>query len=72
MVQSWPERASSRNGAAIHFALTLLPMTIAALPRKMDMPDATIGYISRRVHGPLILALAKSVGYHDAEVVDLF
>ena len=52
--------------------LPLLPVSDAALPRQMGMPDATIGYISRRVHGPLILALAKSVGYHDAEVVDLF
>ena len=36
------------------------------------MPDATVGYISRRVHGPLMLALAKSVGYHDLDVVNLF
>ena len=36
------------------------------------MPDATVGYISQRVHGPLMQALAKSVNYHDTAVVDLF
>ena len=36
------------------------------------MPDAAIGHICKGVNGPLMLALAKSCGFHDLGVVDLF
>ena len=36
------------------------------------MPDATIGHVCKGVNGPLMLALAKSCGFKDLDVVNLF
>ena len=36
------------------------------------MADHEVERISARVHGPLLLALAKRANYHDLSVVELF
>ena len=36
------------------------------------MADSDVASISAGVHGPLLLALAKRVHYHDPSVVELF
>ena len=53
-------------------SIPLQKLLLALHARRAEMPDATIGHVCKGVNGPLMLALAKSCGYEDLDVVNLF